>query len=111
MLAGGIELDVLVALAGIAMVAGFLDAIAGGGGLITLPALFIAGIDPVAAIATNKLQAASATVSATVAFARKGMIEWKKGYPIAIMAFVGGMTGALCVSIIPNNILKSIVPF
>lgn len=111
MLAGGIELDVLVALAGIAMVAGFLDAIAGGGGLITLPALFIAGIDPVTAIATNKLQAASATVSATVAFARKGMIEWKKGYPIAIMAFVGGMTGALCVSIIPNDTLKSIVPF
>lgn len=69
------------------------DAIAGGGGLITLPVLFIAGVEPLAAIATNKFQAASATVSATCAFARKGMIDWRRGSPMAVMAFIGGALG------------------
>ena len=72
-----IELDfsLILILALVAFTAGFFDAIAGGGGLITLPVLFVAGIEPLAAIATNKFQAASATVSATYAFARKGMID------------------------------------
>jgi len=46
--------DVVLILAAVAFMAGFFDAIAGGEGLITLPALFLAGIDPVGAIATNK---------------------------------------------------------
>lgn len=70
--------DIIGMLAVVAFCAGFFDAIAGGGGLITLPALFLAGLEPISAIATNKFQAASATVSATITFARKGMIEWDK---------------------------------
>jgi len=46
--------SIYIALAAVALFAGFFDAIAGGGGLLTLPALFIAGIDPLAAMATNK---------------------------------------------------------
>lgn len=94
----------------VAMLAGFVDAIAGGGGLITLPALLIAGINPVSAIATNKLQAAAATFSATVVFAKKGLIEWKKALPIAYMSFAGGVLGAFCVSILPKEMLVAIVP-
>ena len=71
--------DVIGTLAVVAFCAGFFDAIAGGGGLLTLPALLLAGLDPVSAIATNKFQAASATVSATITFARKGRIEWREG--------------------------------
>lgn len=107
---GGIDLEILALLAAVAMLAGFVDAIAGGGGLITLPALFLAGIDPVAAIATNKLQAASATLSATAAFARKGMIEWRAGLPMALMAFLGGGAGALSVSMLPKSALEAVVP-
>jgi uncharacterized membrane protein YfcA len=107
---GGIDLSIIMSLTAVAMVAGFFDAIAGGGGLITLPALLIAGIDPLAALATNKLQAASATVSATVAFARKGIIEWRKGWPMAIMALCGGALGALSVSVVPRAVLEAIVP-
>ncbi|MDY7577523.1 TSUP family transporter [Herbaspirillum sp. RTI4] len=105
-----ITFETMAALAAVATLAGFIDAIAGGGGLITLPALFLAGIDPVAAIATNKLQAASATVSATVAFWRKGMIEWRSGMPIALMAMLGGSAGALSVSILPRSALEAVVP-
>lgn len=94
----------------VAMLAGFVDAIAGGGGLITLPAILLAGVDPVAAIATNKLQAASATLSATVAFARRGLIEWRKGLPMAVMAFTGGVIGAISVSLLPEALLMGIVP-
>lgn len=104
------DLYILLALGFVAMVAGFIDAIAGGGGLITLPALLIAGVPPVSAIATNKLQAAAATLSATISFARKGLIDWKKGMPIAIMSFLGGITGAISVNLIPKHILLAIVP-
>lgn len=97
-------------MAAVALAAGFFDAIAGGGGLITLPALLLAGVDPLAAIATNKFQAASATVSATAAFARKGMIEWRTGLPMAAMAFVGGALGALSVNLIPKAVLEALVP-
>lgn len=102
--------DLLAVLSLIAFIAGFMDAIAGGGGLITLPALLIAGIDPVSAIATNKFQAASATVSSVYAFAKEGMIEWKKAVPLGCAAFVGGMLGALFVSIISQAFLQGLVP-
>jgi len=103
-------MELLFIMAAVALAAGFFDAIAGGGGLITLPALLLAGVDPLAAIATNKFQAASATVSATAAFARKGMIEWRTGLPMAVMAFVGGALGALSVNLIPKAVLEALVP-
>ncbi|MDN7141499.1 TSUP family transporter [Pseudomonas sp. JQ170] len=105
-----LDLTQLLTLTCVALAAGFFDAIAGGGGLITLPVLFVAGIDPLAAIATNKFQAASATVSATVAFARKGMIEWKSGLPMAALSCAGGALGALSVSLVPKGFLQACVP-
>lgn len=108
MLEPGLEL--MLVLATVALLAGFFDAIAGGGGLLTLPVLFIAGVEPLAAIATNKFQAASATVSATAAFARKGMIDWRGGLPMALVAFIGGAVGALSISLIPQGLLQACVP-
>lgn len=104
------DLYIILALGLVAMIAGFIDAIAGGGGLITLPALLLAGIPPVSAIATNKLQAAAATFSATVSFVRKGLIDWKKGLPIAAASFAGGVVGALSVSLVSKDILLAVVP-
>ncbi|MBU2038571.1 MAG: hypothetical protein KKH95_05475 [Gammaproteobacteria bacterium] len=49
-----LSVDVLLLLALVAGAAGFIDAIAGGGGLLTIPALLVAGLNPVQAIATNK---------------------------------------------------------
>lgn len=105
-----VDLTLLLILAAVALLAGFFDAIAGGGGLITLPVLFVAGIDPLAALATNKFQAASATVSATVAFARRGMLDWRSGLPMAVMAFAGGALGALSVSLVSKELLQGCVP-
>ncbi len=104
------DLTLVLILALVALMAGFFDAIAGGGGLITLPVLFIAGVEPLAAIATNKVQAASATVSATCAFARKGMIDWRRGSPMAEMSFIGGALGALSITYVPKSFLQACVP-
>ena len=105
-----IEIASLMALAGVALFAGFFDAIAGGGGLLTLPALFIAGIDPLAALATNKFQASSASCSAVWAFARKRMIDWRTDWRMAVLSFAGGCAGALSISMLDRAILESTVP-
>ena len=50
-----LSLDIILVLSAIAVLAGFIDAIAGGGGLITVPAILWAGVPPLNALATNKL--------------------------------------------------------
>ncbi|MGP1782796.1 TSUP family transporter, partial [Shewanella frigidimarina] len=52
----------------VAMLAGFIDAIAGGGGLLTIPALMWAGLPPTVALATNKLQACGGSFFASFYF-------------------------------------------
>jgi len=106
-----IDIALLLALGGVALLAGFFDAIVGGGGLLTLPALFIAGLDPLAAMATNKFQASSASVSATVAFIRKDMLDWRKDAPLAGISFAAGAAGALSISQVPREWLQASVPF
>ena len=105
-----IEFSFFIALAAVALFAGFFDAIAGGGGLLTLPALFIAGVDPLAAMATNKFQASSASVSAVWTFTRKRMIEWRADLPMVCLSFIGGIAGALSISMLDRAVLESIVP-
>lgn len=94
----------------VAVVAGFIDAIAGGGGLITLPALLLSGLTPVQALATNKLQSSAGSFSATVAFFRKGLIQWHFSKWVFFMAFAGGTIGALLATKLPATFLQVIVP-
>lgn len=103
--------DILLMLTAVAFVAGFIDAIAGGGGLITVPALILSGLNPVVAIATNKLQASFGSFSATWSFARQGRIQWKTALPIAVMSGLGGASGAMLVHFINMEWLKWIIPF
>lgn len=74
--------------------AGFVDAIAGGGGLISLPAYLIAGIPPHNAVATNKMSAAFGTFYATYRFARSGYVIWGQALPCAVFALAGSFLGA-----------------
>ncbi|MGJ7524597.1 TSUP family transporter [Variovorax sp. GB1P17] len=110
-LLGDYSLSILCILAGVAFLAGAFDAIAGGGGLVTVPALVIAGLDPVSAIATSKLQATLGAVSSTTKFARAGLIEWKRIWPAAILACLGSIAGALVVSSVPQQLVKTGLPF
>lgn len=73
---------------------GFVDAVAGGGGLISLPAYLIAGVPAHNAIATNKLSSAMGTTLTTVRFARKGFIPWRQAAVCVVFAFLGSSLGA-----------------
>jgi uncharacterized protein len=103
------SLLVLAVLALVGFASGFVDAIAGGGGLLTLPALALAGLDPVAAVATNKLAGTFGTASATLAFARAGKINANMA-PAALAACVGAILGALMLPFAPRALLSQALP-
>jgi uncharacterized membrane protein YfcA len=93
-----------------ALVAGFVDAIAGGGGLITVPALALAGLDPVAAIATNKVQSSFGSGSAMIAFARAGYLD-RRAWPIPLACIGGGIAGAALLVHVPRGAVEIALPF
>jgi uncharacterized membrane protein YfcA len=93
-----------------ALVAGFVDAIAGGGGLITVPALALAGLDPVAAVATNKVQSSFGSGSALVAFARAGYLD-RSAWPIPLVCIAGGIGGAALLVHVPGGAVEIALPF
>jgi hypothetical protein len=101
---------VLLALAGVGLVAGFVDAIAGGGGLIGVPALLLAGLPPVAAFATNKVQSAVGTSIAVITYWRKGFLSLRMLLPALVATATGGFIGALVVKRIDTSLLTLAVP-
>jgi len=103
-----IELLGLLFLAG--TFAGFIDAIAGGGGLITVPALLAAGVPPAQALATNKLQSSFGSFSATFYFVRTGLVSLKQLKAAIVCTFCGAAIGAELVQRINIAILTSLIP-
>ena len=101
---------VLLALAGVGMLAGFVDAIAGGGGMIALPALLSAGLPPVAALATNKLQSVIGTGMAAITYWRRGFINLGALVPSIAATYAGSFAGALIVKQIDTSLLNIAVP-
>lgn len=100
----------LLALAGAGMLAGFVDAIAGGGGMIGVPALLSAGLPPVAALATNKMQSVVGTGMAALTYWRRGFISLKALLPALILTYAGSLVGALVVKQIDITLLDIAVP-
>lgn len=106
-----ITLQLLLLLFAAAVFAGFVDSIAGGGGLITVPAMLIAGIPPLQTLGTNKVQSIFGSGSATLAYARKGHVQLREQLPMALMAFGGGAIGAALATIMPKQVLGLVMPF
>jgi uncharacterized protein len=103
--------EIIVLLAVAAFLAGFVDSIAGGGGLITVPALMLGGLSPVEALGTNKLQGLFGSGSATIAYASKGHVDLRKQLPSALLSLVGGVAGALLATVLPGEFLSLVLPF
>lgn len=104
------DLTILVALGFVGLLAGFVDAIAGGGGLIALPVLLSVGIPPVTAFGTNKLQSVVGTAIAAFTYWRKGFVSLQL-LAIAIpLTFAGSFLGALAVKSIDTTVLQYAVP-
>lgn len=105
------DLSILLLLFFAAFVAGFIDSIAGGGGMITIPALLLAGLPPLESLGTNKLQSVFGSGSATIAYARRGHVVLKEQLPMAILAAIGAAIGALLATVVPGDVLKVLLPF
>ncbi|TDU68092.1 hypothetical protein EI77_03209 [Prosthecobacter fusiformis] len=91
--------------------AGLIDAIAGGGGLISVPALLWAGLPPQIALGTNKMQSTWGTLLAVSRYMRAGLVRWGDVRVAVAVTFVFAMLGTYVVTQISNDVLKKIVPW
>ena len=92
------------------MLAGTVDAIAGGGGLISIPVLMSVGLPPHVAFGTNKLQSSIGTMMAARRYWRAGLISVRDIIPGLACGLFGAVAGAVLNQIISGDILKKIVP-
>ncbi len=100
---------ILLFLTGLA--AGFVDSIAGGGGLIALPVLLSVGLPPQLALGTNKLQGSFGTLSATINFIRKGKAGLKENLSGIGFTFAGALAGAWAIQQIEAGFIRHLIPF
>lgn len=105
-----LSFDLILLLVGAAFTAGFVDAISGGGGLITVPALMLAGIPPTQALATNKVQGAFGAATAAISYARRGFVDPGKQLGAAAVAFAAGLSGSLLVASLSTEKLYYALP-
>jgi uncharacterized membrane protein YfcA len=98
------------ALTAVALLTGFIDAIAGGGGLIMMPALLVSGVPPLQALGTNKLQSMCGTFVAMRNYGAKGLIDWRPNLPTALIVFAGAACGALLVQYVEARTLALVIP-
>lgn len=102
--------ETLFVLFSVGLTAGVVDAIAGGGGLITFPTLLLVGLSPVQALATNKIQALASVVSSAHRYIRSGAVERRAIGAKLISSTLGGGLGALAVSLFDSHLLTKIAP-
>ena len=101
---------IIAALTAVAVLTGFIDAIAGGGGLIMMPALLFAGVPPIQALGTNKLQSMFGTATAYRNFASKKLVDWRVHKGTIALVFVGASVGVIAVQSIDGGALGLIIP-
>jgi len=96
---------------GAGFLAGFVDSIAGGGGIITVPVLMASGLPPHIALATNKLQSTFGSFTASLNFIRKGLVSLKEVYIGIIFTFIGALIGTKIILLLDASVLNKIIPF
>lgn len=105
-----LTMDVLVFLFFAAFIASFIDTLAGGGGLIVLPALIMSGIPPLLALGTNKLQGTMGTATATLMMLRSRKVCWKDVRKPMLFAFLGSVAGTIAVQFVNTEVLVLVIP-
>jgi len=104
------SIELLSLLFAVAVIAGLLDTLAGGGGLISMPALILSGIPPLAALGTNKLQGSMGTATATYILNKNNKISISENMPLMKSAFIGAVIGTIIVQFINTDILSFVIP-
>lgn len=95
----------------IGFLSGFVDAVAGGGGLISLPALIYIGTPIIYAMGTSKLQGAFGTSAAVYKYYKAKLINWDTVYQGLILGFIGAVLGSYITNHISNAFMSYIIPF
>ena len=96
---------ILIVLAGV-FLAGFMDGIAGGGGIVSVPAYFLAGLPAHLALGTNKLSSCVGTAVSASRFIRGGYVDWKLGVPSIVLAILGAALGTRLQLMVDERVLQ-----
>jgi len=105
-----LTIEIALFLFAVAIVAGFLDTLAGGGGLLTLPALMMSGMPPLVALGTNKLQSCMGTATASVMMLRGRRVRWHQVKHLMLSAFIGSAIGTVIIQFVNTEMLTIIIP-
>ena len=118
-----VEVWIVIVLCGVYFTAGFVDSIAGGGGLISIPAFLLTGVPPELVLGTNKMVGCIGTTSSLMTYAKKGYVIWSlalAGIPAAILGgFIGSKTillfdsaqiGKIIIFLLPLGIIAALMP-
>lgn len=105
-----IPVESLPLLFAFAALAGFIDTLAGGGGLITIPALIMSGAPPLLALGTNKLQGSVGTATATWHMLRSGRVIWAEAKWLMLAALIGSAAGTIGIQFIDTKPLSFVIP-
>jgi len=103
------ELELIALLFTVALFAGIIDAMVGGGGLLTLPVLLLSGLSPLDALGTNKLQGTAGTATATWVILKKSRLRFSHLYLIFLTAFIGSLLGSYVIQTIKQETLPLII--
>lgn len=106
-----LSFEIYVMLFFVAGVAGFVDSIAGGGGIITIPALFMSGLPPHIALGTNKLQGTFGSFSASLHFYKKGVLSLRENAAFIVCVFILATCGTLLINVFNSDFLAKCIPF
>lgn len=105
-----ISIEIILFLFAVAVIASYIDVLAGGGGLLTIPALIIAGLPPLTALGTNKFQSSIGTGSVVLFLTKRDRLPWAELKGLFIASFLGSLIGAFAVQIIDTNAINIIIP-
>lgn len=104
------SLEILTFLFIVGIIAGFLDTLVGGGGLLAVPALLLSGIPPIYVLGTNKFQGSMGTGIATFLLFRKKKLDWQTVKQLMLSAFIGSVIGGIIVQFVDTKVLSFVIP-
>ena len=104
------SIEIIAFLFFVGVVAGFLDTLVGGGGLLAVPALLLSGIPPIYVLGTNKFQGSMGTGIATFLLFRKNKLDWNSVKNLMLASFIGSIVGGVIIQFVDTQFLSFVIP-
>jgi uncharacterized membrane protein YfcA len=104
------SIEILTFLFFVGVVAGFLDTLVGGGGLLAVPALLLSGIPPIYVLGTNKFQGSMGTGIATFLLFKKKKLDWNSVKNLMFASFIGSIVGGVIIQFVDTQFLSFVIP-